>query len=199
MAVDIATSTIIQEAFRALELSPPSSLGDDSEEARSAVEQYPNALSICLEANDWSFASRQVTLPRAALPADLAADATMAFTYRLPTDCIRLIEVLHPDTIWRVDEGRLLRANRDGGLDIRYTRRVENEDALPASFRIAVAYQLALLLAGRWLRTQSRRDRLYQMAEDMLDRAKSADKRSASTRRWDGDDRATDWVSGAIR
>lgn len=199
MPLDIATSTIVQQCFRALETTLPSSLDDNSKHARDAKEQYPIALEIALEANDWSFASRQVSLPPVSLPDGVAEDADMPVCYKLPTDCVRLMEVVDPDTIWRLDEGRLIRADAEGGLVIRYTRKIDSEDRLPATFRTAVAMQLAVLLAPSYVRTQSRRDRLASAAGDMLNQAKSADKRSASSSRWDGLERKSDWASEATR
>lgn len=199
MTYPFATSTIVIQAFGFLELAHPSSFADDTPEATDALANYELALDLCLEWSDWSFASRMVALPEAALPADTIADPDLPHTFALPGDCVMLRELKQRGVAYRLDE-RLLRADRPGPLPIRYTRRITNESALPASFRTAVALQLAVLMAPRWLGISTKRDALAQNLQMMREQAGRPDARTASSQPIDDmHPFAPDWVSGALR
>ncbi len=191
----IATSGIAVQAFRLLEMSPISSFGDDSEQASSAEEQYPEALRMCLEANDWSFASTLASLP--AVDED-SGDEDLPHVYTRPGDLVRLIDVKPASVLYRLDEDRL-RADQAAPLRIRYTRLVTNEARLPGMFKTAVSYQLAALLAPRWTTSRNRADSLQAQADNWLGRAMKADRGSASSQRYDGRARQADWRGEAIR
>jgi hypothetical protein len=194
----IATSTIVAQAFRLMEKSPISSFADDSEEAAAAAEQYAIAMEMCLEACDWSFASVFVTLPEAAsLPSGNAADAALPYTYQMPGDCITLQEVGVVGDTWRRDRD-LLRADAPGPLPVRYTGKITDEAKLPAIFRTAVAYQLAALLAPRWITTRTKVSDLQSYASQYLKQAMARDGRQASPMRYDGLADEGDWAARAV-
>jgi hypothetical protein len=196
MPTPIAASTIAAQAFRFLELSPISSFADDTPQAQDAAEQYPQALASCLSACDWSFASVLASLPAAVPGPTVAVDPALPHLFALPGDVIVLREVGDGWTRWRRDrEG--LRADEGAPLRIRYTGRVENEAALPATFQTAVALALAVLLAPRWLGTQSRVEGLKQDAARVLKQAMREDARQASEARYDGTPDQGDWVAEA--
>ena len=198
MPTPIAASTIVAQAFRFMEASPISSFDDDSEQAQAAAEQYPTALAICLEAADWAFASTLAFLPQAVLDPVQAIDPDLPYVFSLPAGCSRIQEVGDGDMRWRRDLLGL-RADDPGPLRIRYTAEITNEAALPANFRLAVALQLALLLAPRWLTTQSKIQGLQQQAEVALKTAMRQDARNASQARYDGLEDQGDWARDAIR
>lgn len=198
----IATSSIVSQAFRMLEVTPPSSLSDDTEKAAAAQEQYPLALRMSLEAADWSFASTLAYLPLAALPATAAADPDLPFLYRLPGDLIRLHEVGDFDTMWRVDAIggiRHLRADQPAPLRVRYTADVVNEAVLPATFQTAVSAQLALLLGPRWQPITSKLELISAQHARAMTEARRQDARQASQARYDGLSDQGDWAKEARR
>lgn len=197
MPVSFAASTIIAQAFGLVELSAPSSFADDSDQARDALLFYPVAIDICLEWTDWSFASRMASLPETSLPAGVAADAGLPHVYALPADCVILRGLSDPSIPYRLDE-RLLRADAAAPLIIRYTRRITDEAALPASFRTAVALQLAVLMAPRWLGVDAKRERLVAQLDDLQRRASKSDARTASPQPY-GEAGGADWVAQALR
>lgn len=195
MAFSIATSIIVAQAFRYLELAPPSSFGDDSDNARDAAEMYPIAMNSCLAACDWSFASASVSLPPLSeLPNGLATESAYPFHYKLPGDFVKLQQVGDGDVAFRVDADGLLRADADAPLRIRYTRKLTDEAILPADFQDAVAARLACYLGNRDLGTTSKLDRLEQLAEMTLSKAMRGDRGSASSQRYDGRDDEGFWV-----
>lgn len=202
MPAPIATSTIVADAFRFMEQTPPSSFADDTEEGRAVAASYPTALTACLEAADWSFASRYVELAElAALPLGEVTDPRLPHAYALPGDLVRLREIVDAFTRWRIDRGALLRADCGGPLKIRYTARIDDEARLPATFRLAVAGQLASILVPRFLTTRGKQADVASRAREAMGAALKADAMSASPERYDGLDWRTgdDWVAGAVR
>ena len=192
----IATSNVVAQAWRFMELSPISSFDDDTEQARSAAEQYPNALRECLARADWSFASVLEMLPAAVLPATVATDPELPYFYQTPGGMIRLHEVGDPSTQWRLDRDGL-RADAPAPLRIRYTVQITNEATLPASFQTAVALRLAMLLGPRWLGTQSKLADLSRRFDMEIANAKKQDARSSSTVRYDDTGNSSDWATGS--
>ena len=193
MSSSIAVSGIAAQAFRLMEMSPISSFGDDSEQGISAADQYPVALDMCLEENDWSFASRIVQLPEVI---ETAIDPDLVHAFARPADLVRLLDVYPADVLFRLDASHI-RADAAGPLTIRYTQRVSDETRLPGLFKTAVAYRLASLLAPRWTTSMNRAAELYKISEDYIGKAKKSDRLSASGRRFDGRARGDDWVDAA--
>lgn len=199
MPTSIASSTIVAQAWRFMELSPISSFDDDTEQARSAAEQYEPALRYCLAKADWSFASVVANLAEATLPDGVAEDADLPFFYQPPGGLVRLHEVGDRYTTYRLDlDG--LRASDAAPLRIRYTALITNEAKLPAAFQAAVALRLAVMLGPKWLTTQSKMEGLKKDFAAELATAKKEDSRSASASRYDDDlTRSGDWVEYATR
>ena len=199
MPTPIATSTIVAQAWRFMEQSPISSFDDDTEQARSAAEQYQNALRYCLALADWSFASVIASLPEASLPDTVAPDADLPHFYQPPGGLVTLREVGDRYTSWRLDlDG--LRASDPAPLRIRYTALITDEARLPAAFQAAVALRLAILLGPKWLTTAGKMQSLKQDFATELAVAKKDDSRSASPSRYDDDlTPGGDWVEYATR
>ena len=93
MATPIATANIVRQAFRFMEVTPPSSLADTSDAASDAKEQYPIALNMCLEKEDFSFARRFAALTRANTPEGASTDPELPYFYPLPDNLVKLRKV----------------------------------------------------------------------------------------------------------
>ena len=194
----IATSTIVSQACRFLELAGVSSFGDESEQAQDLAEQYPVALRACLEHADWGFASELVALPQAVPDSTEAVDPRLPYAFVIPGDLVAVREVIDRCVHWRRDR-RFLRASVSGPLLVRYTVFVTDEEQLPALFREAVAAKLATLLSPRHVGDLSRRRKLDDDAALALARAARQDARQSSSERWDGRDETGDWASEATQ
>lgn len=192
----IAASTIVQQAFRLMEKTPPSSFDEPTEEAAAAAEQYPDAIRACLEAADWSFASVLVGLPQKTPDATALTDPDMPYLYELPGDLVVIREVGDGRTKWRRDRDGI-RADISAPLRLRYTGTIDDEARLPASFRLAVSCKLASLLGVRFLTVQSKLDGIEQRFQAAMRDALRSDARSASDARYDGLDDQDDWVTEA--
>lgn len=198
MAGPRATSTIVSQAFRFLEVTAPSSLEDNSAKAKSANEQYEPALRMCLEQEDWSFARRYRELPEYDLPAGETADADLPYIYLLPSQSVKLRSVSDTNVRWRLEKG-FLRANVSGGLAVFYTDMIEDETRLPSVFQTSVACQLAILLSSQFVASRVKLDRLEGRMESLLGLAKNNDAQSASHAQFDGSTGYSDWACEAIR
>lgn len=187
MPAPIAAATIIAQAFRFMEVTAPSSLADESQKARDANEQYPNALRQCLEMGDWSFASALVYLPEADLPATSASDPNLPHFYRLPGDLISIREIgdygFEPK--WRRDLIGL-RCDQPAPLRLRYTALITDESKLPALFRTAISLSLASLLGPMWQTTDTKMQRFQSQFDQAIKTVMRHDARMASSARYDG-------------
>lgn len=193
MSDAIAASTIVQLAFEALALSPPSSFGDDSDQVQAAALHFDTAKAMCLEAVDWSFASVIATLSPALDPGP--ADPRLPHTFKLPADCVMLREVLDCGGAFRADR-MFLRSDAAAPVTIRYTATISDESKLPAWFRTAVALQLAAIMAPRFVEVQGKVASIEDRLMQALTRAARSDARTASSLPWrDGAD--GDWIEEA--
>lgn len=192
----IATSTVVTQAFRFMEKAPISSFGDDSDEARAAAEQYPNALRMVLEIADWSFASVLRSLPEMDLPAGAASDPELPHVYALPAEALILREVEYGRARWRLDRD-FLRVDRGGTIILRYTADIADETRLPAQVRTVVSLQLAVLLSPIYLATQTKRSQLAEMLREAVVQALRSDAQTASPVGWGLVRDHGDWVSRA--
>lgn len=186
-ATPIDDAGITATAFRLAEIASPSSLGDDSPEAREAQAAIGTIIDACLAAADWSFASRLYDLPEIAAP-DIV-DHLHPHAFQLPPEVLKVRDVgVDPTTLgvrYRID-GRVLRTDVAGPLRIRASVRPERESDLPAEFRLWVAHVLAAELAARFATSRNRVESLLLAAQDRKHEALGADRAQASPARWDG-------------
>lgn len=201
MPTSMAIATIGAAAFQAMELAPFSSFADDTPQAQDAASAYPIARRMCIEACDWSFASAVVNLPEIVV-ANAPVDPSLPYAFALPGDCVIFRHTLDLDVRWRLD-GRILRADWPGPLPVRYTRDIDNENSMPATFQTALALRLAAMLSPRWVGADSKTASLEQRAEVALKQAMRQDARSASLERYDGEpwgiESWSDWSTGRPR
>ena len=178
--VDLAASGIIGQALRFMRLAPVARHDPTSELLPALVAAFDSAIDELLSAADWSFASVLVSLPLA-FPA-LTAEDDMPTLCMLPGDLVQLREVRPSDARWRID-GAALRTSAAAPVIIRYTARITREDALPATFRTAVALRIALLLGARWAGSAVEPEELDYQARQQMKQALRDDTRHASAAR----------------
>lgn len=188
-----ANSAIVAQAFRHIGRAAISSLGDDSQEAEAAREQYPRAVKYCLEKCDWSFASTRRMLTTAAV--DPFPDPDLPWLFTIPGDVVTIREVAQ-GTKWRIDRDGL-RADVPAPLYVRYTGEVQDETKTTTAFQDAVALRLALLLAPYWSVTEGRIQAIESQLRDTLKDAAREDSRSASEGRYDDQSDQGDWAAEA--
>jgi hypothetical protein len=198
MTTPVATSTIVAQAFRHMEETPPSSLSDNSRKAAAALEQYGAALHYCLAREDWSFARRLISLPARNLKAGEVADPDLPYQYEPPTDMVRFLRPKDRSVKWRQEQD-LIRMDTAGPQLVFYTRKIDNETRLPDTFQGAVSLRLAILLAPTFSITRTKRADLKEDLKEAIFLAKQADATSASAASWSAEGNLSDWVSEVSR
>lgn len=198
MPASPAIELIARQACLAMERTAPSSLEDDSDLSRDLLAFYPEARDKLLEAADWSFASKLAYLPPRPLAGGEAEDADLPHTYAIPPDAQKILEVGTGMEAWRRD-ALGIRADVAPPLRVRYTARSIAEAAWPAEFRSAVALELAVILAPKWLQTANKMQDIERRAENALKKAMRNLSRDASAARYDGLPEQGDWVTEARR
>ena len=122
------------------------SVNDEGAEAELVRTHYPTARDATLEARQWTFALKRVSL---ALSTEIPVGGGSLFT--LPADTIRVIdaEIEVDDRLYNLDnrlfwevEGPNILADADT-CRIRYIRRIEDTNAYTPAFTSALSYRLA--------------------------------------------------------
>lgn len=152
-----------------------SSPDDDTHLSRSVRAVWDVERRAALRDHSWNFAMR-----RQALPASAAADHNpypYGYAYRLPADCVRLIEVNGFDRRdYQLESGFVL-ANAAAPLRVRYLVDVVEpalwDDLFVKAFAMRVAWQIADRITGDTNRVQLA-ERKYRAA---LSEAKRVDAR----------------------
>ena len=126
------------------------SLTEKSTEAKQCAQHFPGARRATLVAADWPFAGRRVAL-------SLSGDAVdpWAYSYALPTDSVRVRQVVPQDSDEPVPYEMLLNDTLTAsyiktdlaGAYLDYTADVEATGLYPPGFVDAFAAQLAMRLA----------------------------------------------------
>ncbi len=81
--------SVINEAMVRIGVPPLASLDDLSAQALSATNIFNAVQESCLSEHPWSFALREVKLPKVALPEDVKPNFLQySNIYQLPSDCV---------------------------------------------------------------------------------------------------------------
>lgn len=182
--------SMIGEESTITSLDPP----DGSDEAGNCARWYPQALRACLEAYDWSFATRRVH------PAQLSPQDETLYdwerSFLLPSDMARLINVRAGAERRRLDfteyeiesylaNGALMLLCNEASPTVTYVAYLQNVSVFPASFLQCVVLRLAMFLIGPTHRpgapTQAVQGLQQQYLQAIME-AKNADARATYRR-----------------
>lgn len=181
--VDLAASGIIGQALRFMRLAPVARHDPSSDLLPALTDAFDQGIDDLLASCDWSFASTLAILPPAALPIGMVSDDRLTASAMLPGDLVRPRQIWPEVARWRID-GRTLRHDAPGAVTLRYTARVTREEALPATFRTALALHIALRLGGRWAGSGFDPQGIEDAAITTLKLAMREDGRQASAAPW---------------
>lgn len=150
--------------------------GDEAKAAQSLSAVYEITRKNELAIHPWTFAMTRAQLPAlTALP-----PFGWSRAYRLPTDCLRLVEVGQFYVLYQQDiklfeiEGQTIVCDEASPLDIRYIADVTNPGLFSAPFVEALACKLAAVVAEDITQNSTKR----QLAEDAYEKAIRAARRS---------------------
>jgi len=164
---------IVVSALLELGEEPVVSLDQDVERARIMRALYAAERDGLLEEHPWNFATRRASLARLAqAPAFGFANA-----FALPGDCLTVLDLEPAGAAWRVESGRLLADV--AAAAVRYVRRVTDANAMPPTFRAALAARLAAKAARKLTGSSAEKERLEKLAADRLRTAKGRDAQGA--------------------
>lgn len=127
---------------------------DGSVHAEKCARFYPLARDMCLEAHAFTFARRTLQLTDT-----IAGGDDYAYTYPLPSDCLKVLRVYPED--WRrdltgidefevetTDDGQKILMCDLETPQLMYVRKVTDTSKFSPSFVISLSYLLASMLAG---------------------------------------------------
>lgn len=118
-----------------------SSLDENNKQSRACALWYPKARKMVLEEHNWNCAKHVKTIPKdgGEPPMD------WAYSYAMPSDCIRLIRFKDPDARFEVRGRQICADTADGTL--LYIRDVEDTTYFPPLLSDCIALMLAQKIA----------------------------------------------------
>lgn len=170
---------ITNRAMKLLKASSITSLTDGSNNANAVNDVFTEVREDLLRAHKWNFAKKRQKMAQTSTAPVFGFDNA----YALPSDWIRTIIISDNDaeagspprySEEEIDGQGVIAANVDE-LWISYVYRVTDPNRMPADFRTAFAYALAVSVPGIPNLSGVRDDVLEKRAGIRLTRAKSAD------------------------
>lgn len=161
---------IVNLAMATIGRSTLTSVADETSDAAQVRAFLPQAVGMCAEVEDWTFLRRT-----ADLAVSTRANPVAAYTYELPLDLATLTRVhVESQTAYR-REGNLILTDSPT-CRIEYTRLPQEPLKLPITFRTAISYYLAYLLAFPLTGDSSLQSSCYQLFTTMILQAKINDR-----------------------
>lgn len=143
-----SAASICNQALAKIGAGRITALTDNSEPARVCNSIYAEKRDSLLDMTEWDFATRRVQLARDVTAPTFGYD----YAYQLPADIIALLEVFSgsdggtKEEEYTREKGMIL-TDQDYCW-VRYTQRIEDEAQFSVGFAEALAYLLAIDLAG---------------------------------------------------
>jgi hypothetical protein len=163
-------------------------LGQLGEKPITAIDDGTAAANLCqaflpalrddaLVEHHWNFNMKHIEL---ALD-DPAVKSDYIYSYALPADCLKVIQLNASDRVaWDVEAGHLV--TNEGSATIKYLSRVLNPSLWHPKFYQALATGLASKLAGPIANNYGAAAKLYDLSVSKMDMAKSIDGQEGSVK-----------------
>ena len=166
-----ATSTnIVNLALRSLGVARITSLSDSSEQARVMNDLYEHIRDEMIEIHPWNFA---IVYSDSLAENDDAPEFDYDYSYALPSDCLRVIELEDAEDEFKVVGDNLYTDTESP--KIRYISLVTTTGNYSKSFVTAFAARLAAEACYALTKSQTLADRKWKEYEEKLAQAKSSD------------------------
>lgn len=162
--------------------TPIMSLTDGNKAAKLCNRNWPLVRDKVLRACGWNFAIKRAVLA----PSVTAPAWGFGASFPLPTDLLRLVDVLDHTTDEYQVEGRSILAN-GSALYIRYVARVEDPNVYDSMFCESAALALAVELCEPMTQSTSKLQALVSLYDDSIAVAKSADAQENPPARFEED------------
>ena len=177
---------IMNRALVACGVSMITSATEDTQEARVAALQYPNARDTVLQAHPWQEAIKRTSL------AQLATAPDFGFSYRfaLPTDFLRLIDLEAVESAFEIENGELL--IDDSAVNIIYIHKLTSVPKMKPGLQEAIAARLAFEICMPLTRDPERSTALFEVYGYKVSEARFVNAAGGPDRRLE----ARGWVQG---
>lgn len=174
---------ICNSALDKLGQTPITSLTDGNRAAKLCQRNWPLVRDQVLRDHPWNFATARAILA----PTTTAPAWGFGAAFPMPTDCLRLMEVLdHSQGEYQVEGESIL---ADGTvLRIRYVRRIEDPNAYDAQFCHAVSIALALDMCEALTQSTTKVQLLDEQYKQALLRAVRTDAQENPPARFEEDE-----------
>lgn len=159
---------------------------DNTHLSRSVRAVWDLERRAALRDHSWNFAMRRAELPAQALP---RPPIGWGFSFKLPADCVRLVEVFGWSRSSYHLEGGCILADAQGPVRIRFIADVTEPALWDDLFVRAFAARIGHAIADRITGDRGRRSDAWQAYQEALSQAKRVDARENPQVRWE----ATDW------
>ena len=146
------------------------SLEDGNTAANLCTRVWPITRDQVLREHPWNFAVKRTTTSPSVTPPD------WGFTYKhgLPSDLLRLIEVLDLSTSEYQVEGKYILADTNV-LYLRYIYQIEDPNLFDSLFIDLIATRMAFEMCEGLTQSTTKKDWLWKEYEDALTRSKRVD------------------------
>lgn len=146
-----------------------SCLTDSSKQARYCRMLYQPTRDAVLRAHPWNFAIERAEL------AQLSAVPAYEYTYqyKLPTDCLRVLQMEDVDMVFKIEGGKLLAD--EGTAKIKYIKRVTDSALFDSLFIAALSARLAAEMAVPLADSKTLAETMWELYLNKIGEARGID------------------------
>lgn len=177
---------ICNKALDKLGQNPITSLTDGTKAANMCNRNWEMIRDEVLRAHPWNFAMTRATLA----PSSTAPDWGFSYAFPMPTDCLRLVEVLDLSTAeYQIEQRNIL--SDTTVLYIRYIARMTDPNAYDSQFVNVVSTRLAIELCEPLTQNATKKKMLWDEYGEFVTSATRADGQENPPQQLEEDD----WIS----
>ncbi len=166
-------TSICNSAAVLLGSKPIVSIDDENSTfAKLCKATYPQVRDFVLDLHPWNCATRRVILSNLVATPEF----NYAYKFQLPSDVIRVVSA-NDDDDYKLEDSRTLLCDSNE-VHLIYIYRLEDPNEMPATLREVIATRLAWQLSFAITQTNTDRQELMQVFQDVLRKAKTVDAQS---------------------
>lgn len=145
--------SICNEALDILGAERITSLTQDHVNARECNACYAELRDREIEKHPWNFARKRVVLA----PDTVAPAFDFSYAFTLPSNCLRILLPNDRNTVdWSSEGGKIL-TNDGTSINLKYVAQITDPNAMPPSFRGALAAMIAWLKCEKITQSNSKK------------------------------------------
>jgi len=149
---------------------PITSLSDGTTASNLCNRVYPITRDQVLREHPWNFAVKRTTTSPLTTPPSWG----FAYQHPIPSDCLRVVEILNMSTGEYQIEGGVILADEDV-LYVRYIAQITDPNQFDALFADLLSVRMAFEMCEGLTQSTTKKDWLWKEYEDSLTRTKRVD------------------------